>query len=234
MSQAASIDWWNKSLDEVGVRGMDKVLGTNSTWEEALATGRDDLARGMEITGLPEHPGGTVVEIGCGMGRMSAALAEHFDRVVGLDIAPRMIEEARQRNTNPRVVFEVLDGNGLKPKAVSTCDAIISYEVLYYLPPEDLARYFRDAGTLLKSGSRFIFHINMVPLGWKTKLAFQFRRALYACGIRHWRGWSTGAGLRRYYHPEAWLRRELTKAGFVVESIGGPSRRQTWVSARKS
>jgi SAM-dependent methyltransferase len=234
MSQAASIEWWNKSLDEVGVRGMDKVLSSDATWEEALATGREDLARGMAITGLPPHMGGTVIEIGCGMGRMSAALAEHFDRVIGLDIAPRMVETARERNTNSRIEFEVLEGGGLTPRSVTECDAILSYEVLYYLPPEDLARYFLDAGKLLKSGGRFVFHINMEPLRLKTRAAFLLRRVLYACGIKEWRGWSTGAGLRRYYHSEAWLRRTLTDAGFIVDSIGGPSRRQTWVSARKA
>jgi len=233
MSQAASIEWWNKSLDEVGVRGMDKVLSTDATWEEALATGREDLARGMSITGLPRHSGGTVVEIGCGMGRMSAALAEHFDRVVGLDIAPRMVEEARRRNGNPRVEFQLIEGGELRPGALSECEAIVSYEVLYYLPPADLARYFRDAFRLLKSGGRFVFHINMEPIRWKTRLAFLLRRLMYSCGIKEWRGWSTGAGLRRYYHSEAWLRASLTEAGFVVDSVCGPSRRQTWVSAHK-
>lgn len=233
MSQAASIEWWNNSLDEVGVRGMDKMLTTDATWDDALATGREDLARGMAITALPPHMGGTVVEIGCGMGRMSAALAEHFDRVVGLDIAPRMVEEAKRRNSNPRVEFHLIEGGAIRPESVAECDAILSYEVLYYLPPEDLARYIRDAAGLLKSGGRFVFHINMEPLRWKTRLAFLLRRLMYACGIREWRGWSTGAGLRRYHHPEAWLRSTLTEAGFVVDSISGPSRRQTWVSAHK-
>jgi SAM-dependent methyltransferase len=39
---------------------------------------------------------GTAVEIGCGVGRLIIPLARHFQRVVGIDISPEMIRQARQ------------------------------------------------------------------------------------------------------------------------------------------
>ena len=35
------------------------------------------------------------LDFGCGVGRLTQALAMHFDRVCGVDISPAMIEHAR-------------------------------------------------------------------------------------------------------------------------------------------
>lgn len=233
MSQAASIEWWNKSLDEVGIHGMDKLVSADAGWDDVLKSGRDDLTRAISITAMRVGPDHTVLEVGCGVGRMSAALAESFGRVVGVDIAPKLIEEARRRNQNSQVSFEVADGNNIRPQAIDCCDAIFSYEVLYYVPPELLTIYFRDAFRLLSPGGQFVFQLNLEPIRIKTRLSFLLRRILYSCGIKHWRGWPTGAGYRRYFHSPAWLRKTLTGIGFEVERITGPSSRQMWVVAIK-
>lgn len=233
MSQTASIEWWNKSLDEVGVQSMDKLVAADAHWSAILQSGRDDLERAIALTGMTRGQDRVAIEVGCGLGRMSAALAEHFGAVVGLDIAPRLIEEAQRRNVNHRVSFEVSDGVRLQPKCISACDTIFSYEVFYYINPEALTTYFRDAYGLLRPGGEFVFQLNMEPLQWKTHVSFWLRRQLYACGIKHWRGWPTGAGYRRYQYSTEWLRKTLARIGFEVERIKGPTPRQTWVVALK-
>ncbi len=233
MSQTASIEWWNKSLDEVGVHSMDKLVSADSNWSAVLQSGRDDLARAIAVTGMTCGPDRTVVEVGCGLGRMSTALADHFGRVVGVDIAPRLIDEACRRNDVSQVSFEVADGVHLRPESINECDTVFSYEVFYYINPEGLATYFRDAFQLLRSGGEFVFQLNMEPIRLTTRLSFLLRRMLYSCGIKHWRGWPTGAGYRRYHHSPDWLRRTLTEVGFHVDKITGPTARQTWIVARK-
>lgn len=233
MSQAASIEWWNKSLDEVGIHSMDKLVSANATWMTLLQSGRDDLTRAIAITGMKVGQDRTVLEVGCGLGRISVALADHFGHVVGVDIAPRLIEEAQRRNERREVAFEVSDGVHLRPVSMTEFDTVFSYEVFYYLNPEALTIYFRDAYQLLRSGGQFVFQLNMEPVRLKTRLSFLFRRCLYACGIKHWRGWPTGAGYRRYHHSLAWLTRMLADIGFTVEQITGPTLRQTWVVAAK-
>jgi len=233
MSQAASIEWWNKSLDEVGIHSMDKLVSADSQWSTVLQSGRDDLARAMTITEMTTGRDRTVVEVGCGLGRMSTALSDHFGRVVGVDIAPRLIEEARRRNDCDRITFEVADGVHLRPESITECDTVFSYEVFYYINPQGLAAYFQDAFQLLRAGGEFVFQLNLEPVKWKTRLSFLFRRLLYTCGIRHWRGWPTGAGYRRYYHSPSWLRKTLSDVGFQVDKITGPTARQTWIVAIK-
>ena len=233
MSQSASIEWWNKSLDEVGVHSMDKLVSADDGWPAVLQSGRDDLARAIAITEMECGSDRTAVEVGCGLGRMSAALADHFGQVVGIDIAPRLIDEARRCNALGNVSFEVADGVHLRPAAVTQCDTVFSYEVFYYLDPTALTTYFRDAFALLRSGGQFVFQLNLEPIRWTTRLSFLLRRLMYSCGIKHWRGWPTGAGYRRYYHSPKWLSSTLTAIGFRVDKITGPNARQTWIVAVK-
>lgn len=232
MTQSASIEWWNKSLDEVGLHSMDKLVSSDASWEDVVASGRADLERAIEITGMPAGPDCAIIEVGCGVGRMSAALGERFGRVLGLDIAPRLIEEAQRLNPHDHIVFEVADGVRLTPRALQQCDVVFSYEVFYYINADGLRIYFEDAFRLLKPGGQFIFQLNIEPIRWKTRLSGAIRRLLYACGIQHWRGWPTGAGYQRYCHSRQWLTRNLTEVGFQVRQIAGTPR-QTWVVAVK-
>ena len=234
MDQSRSIEWWNNSLDEVGIQIMDKVIATDASTESFLQTGKNDLARAMAITGMTCGQDRTAVEVGCGLGRISVALAEHFGRVVGLDIAPRLIEEARRLVDNDRVTFEVSDGNHVHPQSIEKCDTVFSYEVMHYINPESLTVYFRDVYDLLAPEGQFVFQLNMEQIHLKTKLSFWLRQCLYACGIKQWRGWPNGPGLRRYYHSYHWLRTTLTKIGFEIKTIAGPSVRQTWIVAEKN
>lgn len=233
MSQSASIEWWNKSLDEVGIHSMDKLVSADDAWNSVLQSGQDDLARAIAITGMNCGKDRIAVEVGCGLGRMSTALADQFGRVVGVDIAPRLIDEARRRNEMSTVTFEVADGIHLRPASLDHCDTVFSYEVFYYIDKPALATYFQDAFTLLRPGGEFVFQLNLEPVRLTTRISFLLRRLMYACGIRHWRGWPTGAGYRRYYHSPAWLRKTLTAIGFRVEKITGPTARQTWIVASK-
>src|SRR5690606_23937542 len=127
------IEWWNKSLDEVGIHSMDKLVSSDATWADVVASGRADLDHAIALTGMTCGTDRSVVEVGCGVGRMAAALGERFGRVVGLDIAPRLIEEAQRRNTHEHIVFEVADGTRLNPAAIQQCDVVFSYEVFYYI-----------------------------------------------------------------------------------------------------
>ena len=79
------------------------------TWD-ALAAGETAVYVGDPATGEAELAGlfgrlgadprgGTCVEVGCGPGRMTGALAERFDRVVALDVSPAMLEQARANVT---------------------------------------------------------------------------------------------------------------------------------------
>lgn len=52
-------------------------------------------ARSYQLLRL--HPGGTVVDVGCGTARAVAELAEHGVRAIGVDLDPTMLAAARRR-----------------------------------------------------------------------------------------------------------------------------------------
>ena len=73
----------------------------------------------MELQGLFERlgadpRGGTCVEVGCGSGRMTAALAERFERVLALDVSPAMLSQRARRNVpDEHVEFRAVPGDRL-------------------------------------------------------------------------------------------------------------------------
>ena len=114
-----------------------------ATWD-ALASDPDayvgDPSRGRaELDGLfdrlrADPRGGTCVEVGCGPGRMTAALAERFDRVLALDVSPAMLERARASVPDERVQFKAVSGERLDGVDDAIADVLVCYLVLQHLP----------------------------------------------------------------------------------------------------
>ena len=68
--------------------------------EEFFASGRaevDEAIGRLGALGLRPRRG-RALDFGCGVGRLTQALAWHFDECVGVDIAPSMVEHARRYN----------------------------------------------------------------------------------------------------------------------------------------
>jgi SAM-dependent methyltransferase len=71
--------------------------------DEFLETGQREIAHVLDhLEGLGVSvKRGAALDFGCGVGRMTQALASNFESVVGVDIAPSMVEEARRLNAHP-------------------------------------------------------------------------------------------------------------------------------------
>src|SRR5690242_16045210 len=57
--------------------------------------------------------GGTVVEIGCGAGRITQMLAHAFDRVIAVDVSPDIIAYAKARIGGDHISWHVGKGDRL-------------------------------------------------------------------------------------------------------------------------
>jgi len=94
-----------------------------------------------------------VLEVGCGSGRLTAAIAGVERRVVGLDLSPAMIERAR-RESSPLVSFTcgdflTHDFNGAQ------FDCVVTAAALHHMPMEPSIR--KMVG-LLRPRGRLIVH----------------------------------------------------------------------------
>ena len=102
----------------------------------------------------------TILDLGCGTGRFSEALAGHFDAgVVGVDPSKKMLEQARGKLRDRRVRYELGRGEAI-PLPDNSVDLIFMSMIFHHLDDPKLAarecrRVLRDGATaFLRAGNR--------------------------------------------------------------------------------
>src|SRR6266498_3039258 len=149
--------------------------GIRATWD-ALASDPDayvgDPERGRsELQGLFERLGadprtGTCVEVGCGPGRMTGALAERFDRVLALDVSPAMLARARAAVPDERVEFRLVSGDRLDGVEDAVADVLVCYLVLQHLPTRAaVLAYLADFARVLTPGGEAFVQLPVLEQG---------------------------------------------------------------------
>lgn len=96
-----------------------------------------------------EGPVETALDVGTGTGAAALLIAERFPeaRVVGVDIAPEMVERARQKTRdNANLTFEVGDASAL-PHDAASFDLVTAANMIPFF--NELARVVRPGGTLV-------------------------------------------------------------------------------------
>lgn len=64
---------------------------------------------GPFILALAKQLGGSVLELGCGTGRLTIPLAQHKMNITGLDVVPGMIEFAKQKSGDASITWILAD-----------------------------------------------------------------------------------------------------------------------------
>ena len=79
-------------------------------------------------------PDRDVLDLGCGIGRVSAALAPRCRSVLGLDVSPRMVAEARRRHgAVPGLRFDATPGTGLSALGAASFDLVLAVDSFPYV-----------------------------------------------------------------------------------------------------
>ena len=95
-----------------------------------------------------------VLDVGCGMGKLAAAIAGDRRRVVGLDLSPAMIARARQACASTRAQFACGDFSE-HDFADARFDCVVTAAALHHMPSEATIRRMQN---LLRPGGRLIIH----------------------------------------------------------------------------
>lgn len=94
---------------------------------------------------------GAALDFGCGVGRLTQALAARFAQVAGVDVSPKMIETARALNPLPERARFVWNGEPhLHQFDDGTFDFIYTNIVLQHIDPEISEVYLREFVRLLR------------------------------------------------------------------------------------
>ena len=114
----------------------------------------------------------TCVEFGCGVGRVTMALARHYRSVQAYDISATHLALARQRaqeTATTNVVFHLCSDDPLA--ALQPCDLFYSLIVFQHNPPVLITRLVRSALRSLRPGGIAIFQVPTYHLGYRFRTA---------------------------------------------------------------
>jgi len=102
-----------------------------------------------------------VLEIGCGAGRVTRALANVFGEVHGVDVSGEMIARAREALTAfPNVFLYQNNGTDLNVVPELPFDFAFSSIVFQHIPSRAvIENYVREVGRLLRTGALFKFQV---------------------------------------------------------------------------
>ena len=171
--------FWNRAAEDnpywyvssYGTYGPDRNL------EEFWASGDmvwKDLKR---TTGYAPQKTDTVVEIGCGVGRLTRAIAPDVGQVVAFDISEKMLAIVRSADL-PNAEFRLAEGFSLAGVPTGAIDFALAYCVFQHLPTlEALRSYLAEMHRVTKPGGIIAF--TLVPRDWTAWLLPPLRVKAY-------------------------------------------------------
>jgi SAM-dependent methyltransferase len=158
---------------------------SENRWDQAefFETGHHDVSYALQTVRELRFPlrRGKALDFGCGLGRLSQALACYFDEVSGVDIAPAMIRKARGYNAYAdRCRFYVNERDDLELFSDNQFDFILSLIVLQHMRPDYAKKYIAEFLRLLAPGGLLLFQEpshtcrramspNYRPLGYRVR-----------------------------------------------------------------
>lgn len=156
-------------------------------------------------------PTGTVLEIAPGFGRFTRFLLPYCNRLIGVDLAEKCVQECRRRFSGYEAAeFHVNNGLTLPMIENQAVDFAFSFDSLVHAESDVLRSYLLELGAkLAPQGIAFIHHSNIGAFADPESGRIPFDNL-------HWRAESCSAALIREFCAEASLsciRQELVNWG---------------------
>jgi ubiquinone/menaquinone biosynthesis C-methylase UbiE len=141
-------------------RGEKSVSAWNET--EFFQTGESDVRAHLEwaatLANLDAQ--GEALDFGCGVGRLTQALAKHFRAVVGVDIAENMLDLARQHDRcSGRVTYLHNTEPHLRLLADNRFAFVYSLITLQHMEPRYACKYLAEFARITAPGGLILFQV---------------------------------------------------------------------------
>jgi SAM-dependent methyltransferase len=161
----AAREYWNQHATRDPLWAvLSDSSKTDRRWDLAsfMQTGEREIAllfHELNALGLAVSRD-AAVDFGCGVGRLTQALARRFGSVLGLDVSSGMIRIARQINKyGDRVTYETNDGSLAARIQESSVDFVYSTLVLQHMHPDISSTYVSELVKSLRPGGLFVFQL---------------------------------------------------------------------------
>jgi SAM-dependent methyltransferase len=127
----------------------------------------------LSVLGL-EPQGKTMLEVGCGVGRVTRSFAGRFASVYALDVSEEMLRRGRDLHADyDNIVWLHGDGTRFPQLADDSLDFVFSYLTLQHMPSTSVALgCVREILRVLKPGGAYCFQFNSNPnptMNWKGR-----------------------------------------------------------------
>ena len=224
--------YWDEKARENALFYVDNRVDYDNPDNEAFWAGGDEvLDRMLDLVGHSIGANDEVADIGCGVGRLSRAMARRARRVYGIDVSREMLARARAHNEDvENVEWLHGDGHSLRVLGDASVDGCLSHVVFQHIPdPEITLEYVRDMGRVLRPGGWALFQVSTDPSVHRRRigLADRLKQVAGRGGDYDDRAW-WGSAVK----PRA-LREALADGGLAIEKLDGEGTQFTTVLARR-
>jgi SAM-dependent methyltransferase len=226
--------FWDERAREQALYFVDNTVDyRHPDAERFWSDGEEAVASILGALRIEVQPGDEIVEIGCGVGRLTRALAARAGHVTAVDVSAEMLARARELNPElANVRWLHGDGSSLAGVGTESADGCFSHVVFQHLPDPALTLgYVREMGRVLRRGGWAAFGLSTDPDVHRRRRRATWRLAALV-----------GRGPRAQEHP-AWLgsavplerlRDALAEAGLELERLEGEGTQFTLVLARRA
>lgn len=226
--------FWDERARENALYFVDNELDYEDPDVDAFWRGGEEaLQRICSSVGLTPGAQDVVVDVGCGVGRITRALAARTRDVYGLDVSREMLSLAKQYNAHlTNVQWRHGDGYSLSVFDDGFADGCFSHVVFQHIPdPAITLGYIRDMGRVLAADGWALFVVSTDPQVHRGPLPRRSR-------ARPWRRAAPEVGDESAWWGSAVdvaaLRAAARDGGLTIEQTLGAGSQFTTVLARKS
>ena len=146
------------AISEIGL-SLQKAIWTKraESWEQMENPGLNRVVEAVLEFSNPAKTG-TAIDLGCGSGQLALPLAKRFEKVIAVDISPKMIEilENKAKDLglkNIETQVGALQHLNFAPESV---DLVVSNYVLHHLSDPEKAKIIETSAKWLRPGGQIV------------------------------------------------------------------------------
>lgn len=177
---------------------------------------------------LPSMKNKNILDLGCGFGwHCKYASEQEADKIVGIDISKKMLEEAKKRNDSKNIEYLNIPIEDIDFKE-GEFDIVISSLALHYI--EDCKKVFMKVNTCLSEKGEFIFSVEHPIFTSKGSQDWNYDKdgnildwpvdRYFTEGLRETK--FLGEEVKKYHRTLMTYINELIESGFNIKKVVEP------------